>query len=386
MIQEIKKAMELNNVSTSVLADAIGINKYTLYSFLLGRYKISFSKLESIINFLDIELVAHEFSAEKKKEVEQIMLNRQNTSTVWQAAWDRMFEKVKNYHDNTGTWPSSSHRDATVKRLGIWCAVQRAKKRSGKLKDKRKQMLDSLHFDWRSTLEDGWREMFEALKNYRDKTERWPSLSSKNKNESKLARWLMNQRAVARGQKNSKLPQDRLEKLESINFMKNDPPGRKKIIEKSSAVIFDRKEKDNGIGLVCTQPRLSLWNRVYEEVKEYRQSTGNWPALNSQDTKIRNLCMWCNRQREYLKRGCLSQEKQAKLNAIGFEWVLRTHDWNAMYEIVKKYRESTGKWPVASSKDAEIAKLGRWCGLQRHRMKKGILSSEQQTKLKEIEM
>jgi transcriptional regulator with XRE-family HTH domain len=128
MIQEIKKAMELNNISTSMLADAIGINKYTLYSFLLGRYKISFSKLESIINFLDIELVAHEFSAEKKKEVEQIMLDRQNTSTVWQADWDRMFEKVKNYLANVGTWPSSSHRDEAIRKLGLWCAVQRGKK------------------------------------------------------------------------------------------------------------------------------------------------------------------------------------------------------------------------------------------------------------------
>lgn len=91
--QEIKKAMELNNVSTPVLADAIGINQYTLYSFLMGRYNISSPKLESIINFLEIELVAHEFSAEKKKTVEQMTLDRRNRPAEWQAAWDRMFEK-----------------------------------------------------------------------------------------------------------------------------------------------------------------------------------------------------------------------------------------------------------------------------------------------------
>lgn len=228
IIEEIKKAMELNNVSTPVLADAIGINQYTLYSFLMGRYNISFPKLESIINFLEIELVAHEFSAEKKKTVEQMTLDRRNRPAEWQAAWDRMFEKVKNYLANTGTWPSSSHRDESIKRLGLWCTVQRGKKRSGKLSPEREKMLDSLHFDWKVSLEDGWRISFEALKNFREKNGRWPSQSSKNKNELKLAKWLMNQRAVAKGLKNSEQPQGRLEKLESINFMKNDPPGRKK--------------------------------------------------------------------------------------------------------------------------------------------------------------
>lgn len=69
MIQEIKKAMELNNVSTPVLADAIGINQYTLYSFLMGRYNISFPKLESIINFLEIELSHTSFRLRKKRQL-----------------------------------------------------------------------------------------------------------------------------------------------------------------------------------------------------------------------------------------------------------------------------------------------------------------------------
>ena len=45
----------------------------------------------------------------------------------------------------------------------------------------------------------------------------------------------MNQRAVAKGLKNSEQPQDRLEKLESIDFMKNDPPGGRKKSNRNSS-------------------------------------------------------------------------------------------------------------------------------------------------------
>lgn len=375
MIREIiKEAMKFHDIGPSAVADAVGIRKSNITGFLAGRTGLSQSKIESVFRLLGIEIII------KRSIIKHKPLNKRDV------IWNNMLNKLKSYHANTEKWPSSCSRDKNVKKLGLWCVTQRAYKKSGKISDIRKQMLDSIGFDWGVVRKDKWLEMFEALKKFRDKTGKWPLPTSDNKGEAKLGVWLCNQRAIAKGKRGYKMPQERLEKLESINFMKYVYRGKQKSIKKSSAVIFDRKGKYNGIGLVCTQPRLSLWNRVYEEVKEYRQSTGNWPALNSQDTKVSNLCLWCNRQREYLKRGCLSQEKQAKLNAIGFEWVLRTHDWNAMYEIVKKYRESTGKWPVASPKDAEIAKLGRWCGLQRHRMKKGILSSEQQTKLKEIEM
>ena len=373
MIREIiKEAMKLYNIGPSTLADAIGITGGAMVSFLNGRYGMGLVKMESVFKVLGIELIINQSRINKRP------ISKRDT------VWNDMFNIVKSYHENTGTWPSSYNTNKAVKKLGLWCANQRQNEKKGKIGYIRKQMLDSIGFDWGVVLEDRWNEMFEALKSYRDKTGRWPRQISDDKDEKRLGVWLCNQRAVANSKKDCKMPQDRLEKLESINFMKCDYRGKQKSVKKSRAVIFDRKEKDNDIGLARMQPRLSLWNRVYEEVKEYRQSTGNWPAMNSQDTKVSNLCLWCNRQREYLKRGCLNQEKQAKLNAIGFEWVLRTHDWNTMYETVKQYRESTGKWPTASSKDAEIAKLGRWCGLQRHRKKKGILSSEQQTKLKEI--
>lgn len=273
-----------------------------------------------------------------------------------------MFEEVKCYHEKTGAWPSC-HKH---KKLGAWCVFQRQNRKRGKISTVRKQMLDSIGFDWGVTLKDEWQKMYNELKSYREKTGRWPCPRSENKEEAKLGAWLYNQRSVAKGSKKSKMPSEHLEKLEAINFKVRNHQRRKA-----------RTGKDN-------KSRLSAWDRAYQAVKKYKQSTGTWPALNANDIRISELCEWCNRQREYMKRGALGADKQAKLNAIEFQWVLRSYDWNKRFETVKQYKEATGCLPAASSNDAEIAKLGRWCGLQRHRMRKGKLSLEKQAKLRSI--
>ena len=362
MIRDIiKKAMKLHKVGPAALADVVGISKSGMNAFLSGKYNLKQNQIESVFKVLGIEFVIKQSKMPERTPPRQA------------AIWDNKFNSVKSYHANTGAWPSVMCPDKEVKKLGWWCVCQRQLLRKGKLSNTRKQMLDSIEFDWGIVYKDRWTEMFEALKRYRSNTGKWPYTSSSNKDEKRLGIWLCEQRAIARGTRGYKILPDRLEKLKSIDFWQLDYRGKAK---------KDNKGKDKNIG--SAQTSSPSWDVAYEAVKKIKQSTGEWPVKGSKDIQGTDLCIWCNRQREYMKRGTLSSERQAKLNDIGFEWIVRTHDWDKMYETVKKYMEYTGQWPGASSKDDKIARLGRWCNLQKHRLRKGLLNLEKQIKLKEI--
>lgn len=217
MIREIiKEAMELHKVGASALADAIGISKSGMASFLSGKSNLSQSKIENVFNTLGIEFVI------KQPQIKQRPLNKRDT------IWHEMFNCVKSYHTNIGTWPSSYSADKRIKKLGLWCVNQRQYKKIGKISDIRKQMLDSIGFDWGEVLNDKWLETFEALKSYREKVGKWPYRKSDNKDEARLAAWLYSQRSIVKGNKGCKMPLDHLEKLESINFMECDYRGKQK--------------------------------------------------------------------------------------------------------------------------------------------------------------
>ena len=75
---------------------------------------------------------------------------------VWdtpQEAWDKMFEKLVHFSSRHG------HSNVTLKRnskLGSWVAVQRDRKRQGRLKPHRVRKLNQLGFEW--TRRGGFRE------------------------------------------------------------------------------------------------------------------------------------------------------------------------------------------------------------------------------------
>ncbi len=140
--------------------------------------------------------------------------------------WNNMYNSVKSYHANNGRWPASYSLDKDEKKLGQWCINQKQKQKTGKLSDIRKQMLDAIGFVWRVNF--SWFVMFESLKLFREKTGKWPYSLSGDNEEKRLGDWLYRQRAIAKGKKKYKMPQDHLEKLESIDFMKCDYRGKKK--------------------------------------------------------------------------------------------------------------------------------------------------------------
>lgn len=111
---------------------------------------------------------------------------------------------------------------------------------------------------------------------------------------------------------------------------------------------------------------LEPWEIMYERLLEYRAFKHDWPLVAEG-----KLGVWCNTQRVFRKQRTLSEERMARLDAIGFEWEQHDSRWRKKLQLLKTFYEKEGRWP----KRGEGA-LASWCNTQRQARKKGTLIND----------
>jgi hypothetical protein len=104
------------------------------------------------------------------------------------------------------------------------------------------------------------------------------------------------------------------------------------------------------------------------------------------------LGRWVHLQREYYKKGRLSEERIEMLNKLGFEWSVGfvqrqskalEQSWMNRYRELVDFREEQGHCIVPNlCKDNKS--LGRWVQHQREYYKLGMLSEERIEMLNEL--
>ena len=95
------------------------------------------------------------------------------------------------------------------------------------------------------------------------------------------------------------------------------------------------------------------------------------------------LSRWCTVQRRAFKKGKLSPQRIARLEAIGFMWDPIENVWNQRFQELAAYKNRFGDCN-ASLKWNENPELGVWCSHQRQAFKQGKLSPERITRLEEL--
>lgn len=119
---------------------------------------------------------------------------------------------------------------------------------------------------------------------------------------------------------------------------------------------------------------LEPWQLMYERLSAYRAAEADWPAATEG-----KLGLWCHTQRMAKKRGALSPERIARLDAIGFEWEQQDSEWSKNYEKLKDFYAREGRWPRRGE-----GSLGTWCNTQRQVRKNGKLTKERIRRLDTI--
>lgn len=121
----------------------------------------------------------------------------------------------------------------------------------------------------------------------------------------------------------------------------------------------------------------SLWDERLQELMKYRAEHGSCNVPNKWKENP-SLGKWVNAQRQYYrirnegKATSITAERIAKLEAIGFEWTLRSlTPWETRLEELKAYKEKHGH-VLVPQKDKEHRGLARWVDTQRQqaRMKR----------------
>jgi hypothetical protein len=134
----------------------------------------------------------------------------------------------------------------------------------------------------------------------------------------------------------------------------------------------------------ATQARIA-------EVKAFKENHGHWdPPRDSREN--RSLRLWVDQQRSKKRKGKLSEEVEAALDEIRFEWEPSSTPRQAslygatLARVVelKAFKETYGHFDSPRHLAAEHPGLRQWVDQQRSKKRKGKLSQKVETALDEI--
>lgn len=264
------------------------------------------------------------------------------------SAWNRNFFALEKYKAKYGNcdvparWPEN-------KILGNWVNIQRRRLIKKRISREQEEKLAALGFDWNPT-ESLWKDKFNALKRYKEKygdcniPDQW-------KENPSLGQWVGYQR---KKKESGNLSKDQINKLTAIGF-DWDPLGadweenfhaivQYKAKHGDCTVPWEWSENTRLARWVSTQryrktvgrlqkerkvrldaigfdwdPLVTRWEENFLALKQYKSKHGDcnvpwkWPGNSS-------LSIWVSKQRIAKIAGKLPNDKENRLNAIGFEW------------------------------------------------------------------
>jgi hypothetical protein len=339
--------------------------------------------------------------------------------------WMEKYEKVKDFVEINKEYPSIYSMDKEEKRLASWVSEQRqSKKEKGTciLTEERIKLLEAIHnWQW-DIFSHNWNKMFNTIKSFYSKNNKYPSKNSMDEEEKSFANWIYVQRQSKKGNGSCVLTEERIKQLESLpnweweidldliwnknfddvkffysknNKYPSDYSKNKK--EKSLGKwIGHQKQAKKGKGTYKLTPyRIKqleslpnwkweidfdlIWNERFESVKSFYSKNNKYPSQSLTNKKENSLKQWINTQRKDKKESKIKEDRIKLLETLpNWEWEIDLDlKWNKKFESVKSFYSKNNKYPSQYSKDKEEQILGTWIGRQKTNKKKGKLTEEQ---------
>ena len=241
--------------------------------------------------------------------------------------WNKMYELAKTYYESYGNLLMSEKfktingvdYDENGLSLGIWIKKQRVKYKNKTLSQDRIEKLEMIGMIW-NPYDRQWDTMYQLAEVYY-KTNgnllipqgfKTTNGIDNDENGLPLGIWISAQRQKY---KKGTLPQDRIEKLETIGM----------------------------VWTINLTPDKQ-WNKMYELAKTYYEVHGNllvsekFKTISGVDYDENGLSLgtWINTQRQNYKKGTLSQDRIEKLELIGMVWSIRKNK-SEINELCEKH-------------------------------------------------
>lgn len=262
------------------------------------------------------------------------------------AKWDEMYSALAAHHakGNDANVPSGfiSQGGST---LGAWLGMQRQRRKDGVLASERESKLNVLGIWWDAP--DRWNEYFVKLAELhaagRDAN---VPLRFETRGGRKLGSWLIDQR---RSKRAGRLSIERIAKLESIGVWWEDPAW-----ETALAQLTAHRDlgHDANVSLSFVSPDGA--------------KLGQWLAV----------------QRREKKKGKISADRVARLEALGIWWS-ENEAWDNNFDLLVDTLATGASVPPKFVTQHGI-KLGSWMARQREANKNGTLIPERVAKLRAL--
>jgi len=356
--------------------------------------------------------------------------------------WDKLFGLLVEYHDREGNTRVPYLHAERGEKLGTWLHYQRTRIRNGSLPPDRLELLQKLGVS-STNARTKWGKMFRLLEQYNDR-EGTPNVPhSHSEDGENLGTWLSYQRKLKREGKLSSDKLLKLQNLEGLAWEKHDPnAAQQKQWETMLALLCayrdreghccvpptyaetdaetgtvlrlgnwldrqrragargslhpDHQRKLEAAGLVVGSGEGGVhskrWEDMYRRLQQYQEREGHCSVPQSYKDGEKNLGTWLNTQRQSYKHGTLEPSLAEKLEAIeGFTWRVPpgTHQWDAMYSLLKDYRDQQGDCNVprdhiVDDQKSQSRQLGRWLLRQRRLKKNGELRADREQRLEDL--
>lgn len=131
----------------------------------------------------------------------------------------------------------------------------------------------------------------------------------------------------------------------------------------------------------------SEWQRQLARLARFVQEQGHSLVPASfDDGEELQLSAWVTNQRRARTRGSISETRVAQLDALGFVWDVKQHEWQRWFGLLVRYREEFGHCavPQAYREPSTGAKLGVWVAQQRKAATRGRMTDDRRHRLEEL--
>ena len=273
--------------------------------------------------------------------------------------WKQTFKSLKDFIDKNDKTPSQKSKDKDEKILGIWLSNQKKnfKKKAcimgtnPEIYDTWEQFTTSEKYKkYFLSNENEWKQNLESLKQFIDKNDKTPSLTSKD--EKKLGRWLSNQKKNFKNQ---------------TQIMKNE-----EIYNIWEQFITSEKYKKYFLS------NENEWKQNQKSLKDFIDKNGKTPSSTSKDKDEKSLGGWLSNQKKTFKNKTEIM-KNEKIYNIWEEFTTsdkykkyflsNENEWEQKFESFKEFIDKNGKTPSSTSKDKNEKSLGQWLGTQKENFK-----------------
>jgi superfamily II DNA or RNA helicase len=257
--------------------------------------------------------------------------------------WVDMYDRLKQYHAEHGDSdvPDRWKQDP---KLGRWLSTQRQRRKKNQMTAEEILKLDSLGVTWKSRDRGTWEDRYQELVCFKTKHGHC-NVPFAYEDIPKLGAFVN----VMRTQKSKgKLPEERIQKLESIGFR---------------WAVSDLKNAE-------------IWEIRFKELLEYKARFGDCDVSSNWEENPQ-LGHWVNHQRGYKRRHEIPHDRQSRLDEIGFNWSpgKKLTDWAVRFQELVAYHKQFGSFKVPAGWPKNPS-LAAWVRNQRHLLSTGKLPSE----------